>query len=235
MRALLITVLVLILLIVGVDIGGRMFAQAKVADAIAAQTVGGERPTVAIHGLSFLAQALPGRYDKVTLGWRALVLGPVHDVTATIDFADVRYPLSEVFSGSADQLVAGRADLTAAIPLTSVAAALNVPGLSLRAGDAGRLEVRAPLTPGGPALDLSGNVQAQVVGKSLRLSAVNLAAQGSGPALPGVVIALLQRSLVVDLPLDSLPLTVQAATVTAVGDHLEVVGTATDVRASELR
>lgn len=235
MRALVITLLVLILLVVGVDIGGRAFAQAKVADAIAAQTTAANRPAVSIHGLSFLAQAVPGRYGKVTVGWTALILGPVRDVTATIDFSDVRYPLSDAFRGTVDQLVAGRADLTASIPLTSVTAALNLPGVTLRAGAGGRLEVRAPVIPGGPALDLSADVRAQVVGNSLRLTAANLRAPGTAPALPGVVTTLLERSLVLDLPLDSLPLTVQAATVTAVGDHLEVAAQASDVRASELR
>ena len=235
MRSLLITLIVLILLVVGVDIGGRAFAQTKVADAIAAQTPTSSRPSVDIHGLSFLAQAVPGRYEKVSLGWPALVLGPVKDVTATIDFSDVRYPLSDAARGTVDELVAGRAELTASIPLTSVVAALNVPGITLRSASGGRLEVIAAIIPGGPPVDVSAAVRAQVVDDSLRLSAADLRGQGADAALPGFATALLQRSLVLDLPLAALPLTVRSATVTAVGDHLQVTAQATDVRASDLR
>ena len=232
MKALFITVVVLALLLVGVDIAGRQIAQAKAADAIAAQSPTTVHPDVTIHGFSFLAQALPGHYSHISVDSGAVSLGAVSGAQAAVDLYDVTYPLSDAFSGSAEHFVAGRADLKATVPLTALTAALNVPGVTLSAGEDGGLRLSIPVTVAGHSIPVTADLTAALYGNSLKLTTTHITA--AGVALPAQATSLV-RTISLTLPLNGLPISVTSASVTAYGSSAVITASANQVTLNNLR
>ncbi len=232
MKALLITVLVLVLLVVGVDIAGRQIAQAKAADAIAAQSPTTGHPDVTIHGFSFLAQALPGHYSHITVASGALALGPVTGVDAGVDLYNVTYPLSDALSGSTEHFVAERAELRATVPLTALTSALGVPNVTLSAGPAGTLRLSVPVTVAGHSIPVTADLTATLDGKSLTLTTTDITA--AGVTLPAAATNLV-RNISLTLPLDQLPISITSASLTASGSSAVITAAANQVSLANLR
>lgn len=230
MRKLLIFLVVLILLVVGVDIGGRAFAQAKAADAIARKT-GTSAPSVQIHGLSFLVQAIPGHYRNITLTSQDITAGPITGIAATIELYDVTFPLGDALQGSTANLRAAQVRLHSEIPTSRVSAVMNQTGVTITAGPAGAIRVGTTISAVGIKIPVSADLVASYSAGSLHLDATNVSADGVNlPAIAGVNLADLTKNLSLALPLKDLPFTVQAATLTAVGNNLVLTATANDVQ-----
>lgn len=219
---------ILVLLVVGADIAGRVIAQNEAATAISRQsgtaTIG--RTTVAIHGFSFLAQAVPGRYQNITLTASDVVVGPVVGIAATIELYDVQFPLSDALEGDTGNLVAGRATLRGVLATSSVMAAISQSGARISAGADGSIAVTAPVSIGGRSITVTADLMPSFSAGVLRLDAMNVRA--AGIAVPDVDAV--TRQLSVTLPLDKLPFAVDGATVMSSGADLVLTATAYNVR-----
>lgn len=228
MRKLLVGLFVLVLLIIGADIAGRLIAQNQAATAISRQsgtaTVG--RTTVAIHGFSFLAQAIPGRYRNITLQAPDVVVGPVVGIAATIELYDVQFPLSDALHGDTGTLVAGRATLRGVLANSAVTTAIQQSGATVGPGADGSIQVTAPVMILGRSIPVTADLLPSFSSGVLRLNAMNVRA--AGISLPNVDD--IARNLSLALPLDTLPFDVDGATVTSSGSNLVLTATAYDVR-----
>lgn len=219
---------IVVLLVVGADIAGRVVAQNEAATAISRQsgtaTVG--RTTVAIRGFSFLAQAVPGRYQHITLTASDVVVGPVAGIAATMELYDVRFPLSDALKGNTGNLVAGRATLRGVLASTAVTSAIPQSGATISTGADGAIAVTAPVSIGGRTIPVTADLLPSFSAGVLRLNAMNVRAAG----IPLPDVDSVTRQLSLTLPLDKLPFAVDGATVTSAGSDLVLTATAYDVR-----
>ena len=231
-RKLLVVLLVLVVLVVGADIAGRAVAQNEAAAAISRQQGTAEiGPTkVGIHGFSFLAQALPGRYQHITLDAPDVTVGPVVGIATTIDLYDVGFPLSAALKGDTSELVAGRATLRGSMPTSAVTAAIKQSGATVSAGTGGSIQVTAPVSVLGRSVTVTADLLPSFSGGVLTMKAMNVRA--AGIALPDV--DQLADQLSVTLPLDTLPFEIAGATLTAEGSDLVLTATAYGVRLDRL-
>lgn len=228
MRKLLVALLVLVLLVVGADIAGRVVAQNEASSAISRQSGTAEigRTTVAIHGFSFLAQALPGRYQHITLDAPDVTVGPVVGIATTIELYDVRFPLSGAVKGDTSDLVAGRATVRGTMPTSAVTAAIKQSGASVSAGTGGSIQVTAPISIAGRSVAVTADLLPTFSAGVLTMRAMNVRAAGF--SLPDV--DQLADELSVTLPLSSLPFEVAGASLASQGSDLVLTATAYDVR-----
>lgn len=228
MRKLLVFLVILIVLVVGADIAGRVIAQNKAATEISRQsgsaTLG--PTTVAIRGFSFLTQALPGHYQDITLQSSDVAVGPVTGIAATIELYDVQFPLSDALKGDTGNLVAGRVTLRGVLAASAVTSAIPQSGATVSAGTDGSIEVTAPVSIAGRSITVTADLLPSFSAGVLRLNAMNVRA--AGISLPDVDS--LTQNLSVALPLDKLPFAVDGATVTASGTDLVLSATAYNVR-----
>lgn len=144
MRGCLITLLVLVAIAVGVDVGARALAEDRVAAAVATSLNLPAAPDVDVHGFPFLSQALAGRYDDVDLSAPGIRYGDLRDLTLTANLQGVVLP--------PDALAAGR---VSSIPTDTVVAEARVSATDLaRVLDAGELTVE-PVTAAGLQRDVA--------------------------------------------------------------------------------
>ena len=227
-RKLLVFLLIVVLLVVGADIAGRVIAQNEAATAISRQsgtaTIG--RTTVAIHGFSFLAQAVPGRYQHITLTASDLTVGPVVGIAATIELYDGQFPLSDALQGNTDNLVTERATLRGEQATSAVTAAIPQSSAAISAGANGSIQVTAPVSISGRSITVTADLLPSFSAGVLRLNAMNVRAAG----IPLPDVDALTRNLSVALPLDQLPFAVDGATVTSSGSNLVLTATAYNAR-----
>lgn len=230
MRKLLIFLVVVSLLVIGVDIGGRAYAESKAATAIAAQT-GTNSPAVDIHGLSFLVQALPGHYRNITLTSPDVTAGPITGIAATIELYDVDLPLADALKGDTTNLHAAQVRLHSEIPTNRVSAAMTQTGVTITAGPRGAIRVSVTISAAGIRIPVSADLVASFSSGALHLDATDVTAAGVDlPSVLGLNLSDLTKNLSLALPLNNLPFTVQAATLTASGSDLVLTATANDVR-----
>ncbi|SDO44724.1 Protein of unknown function [Nakamurella panacisegetis] len=224
MRKLLIFVLVLIVLVVGVDIGGRALAESKAGDAVAGKT-GGVAPSVDIHGMSFLLQAVPGHYSHITLTSNSVVAGPITGIAAIVDLYTVDFPLSDALKGDTSHLTADQGRLVGQIAAGKIAALLPQAGVRISAGPDGSIRLATTVSVAGQKIPLTADLVTSFESGSLHLDAENLDA--AGIALPNV--AGLQKNLSLVLPLKGLPFAVESADLTASGSNLVLTATAKNI------
>lgn len=225
MRRLLIFVVIVILLLVGIDIGGRALAESKAGEAIGTRT-GTPAPAVHIHGFSFLVQALPGHYSNITLTSSDITVGPISGIGATMQLYTVDFPFGDAIKGDTTQLTAAQATLTAVITDAEIARAISQTGVTVSAGPGGAIRLSAGIAVAGRTVAVSADLVPSFASGVLRLDATGVSA--AGIALPNV--AELTRNLSLALPLGDLPFTVDAATLTASGPDLILTATANEVR-----
>jgi hypothetical protein len=224
-RTLLIWLCVLIVLVVGVDIGGRAFAESKAGEAIGAKA-GIAAPTVVIHGFSFLVQAVPGHYSNITLTSSDVTAGPITGIDATMELYNVDLPLGDALKGDTSHFHAALATLHGVIADDEITAAMGQADTTISAGTNGAIRVSTTVTVAGQSVKVTADLHVSFASGALKLDAVDLTA--GGVSLPNV--ADLTKNLSLALPLKDLPFTVDSATLTASGTNLILTATANDVR-----
>jgi hypothetical protein len=215
-KALLITLGVLVLLVIGVDIGGRALAENRAAAAITQAAKLTTAPDVSIHGFSFLAQALPGHYSHITVVDHNLPMGKLGDVDTTIEMYNVDFPLSDALKGNTDTLTAESVDLRAAIPTAALTNAVAGTNITIQSGPGGTIELTTTLQVQGISVPVTADLTATFVNGILKLTPTKVTAAGIANGAADT----LAKQLAVSLPLPELPLPVKTATVTTSGNNL---------------
>ncbi|MCZ2827857.1 DUF2993 domain-containing protein [Modestobacter sp. VKM Ac-2986] len=119
----------LLLLVVGllvvVDRVGVGIAEDRVAEQVAQRGGLTAPPEVEIAGFPFLTQALGGEYDDVRLRLTAEELGQPAGTSADVSLRGVHVPLSDVVSGSVQQIPVDRVEGTATLSYALLAQQLD--------------------------------------------------------------------------------------------------------------
>jgi hypothetical protein len=221
------------LLVVLLLLGGLALAADRVAEAVAEDRVaqlvadrGGlaGEPAVEIGGFPFLTQALGGRYDDVRISLTGTDLGQPEGTSADVSLRGVEVALSDVLSGSVQQVPVQRVDGTATLSYALLAEQLG-PGTTVtRDGDGLRVQrtvevagVRVPLTATG-TVSLDGDTLVVDVD----------AASGAGVGVPDVLVDQVSDALDLRYRIPALPFGLQVTGVAPADDGVRVAVEATD-------
>ncbi len=227
MRKLLVFLLVLVALVVCADLVGRAVAQSKAGEAIATRT-GLPAPGVTIHGFSFLAQALPGHYQHISLTSPDVTAGPISGIDTTVELYDVDLPLRDALAGDTSNLVAGSATVQGRLSFADLGEALAQTGAVAAPGPDGAIRVTTTVTVAGRRIPVTADLIASFTSGVLHLKATDVTAAGF--AVPDVDDV--TRALSVDLPLTGLPFRIDTATLVSTGTDLELRAAAEQVTVS---
>ncbi len=224
MRALLVVLLLLLGLAVLADRLGVGMAEDRVAAVIAERGALAGEPDVDIRGFPFLTQAVGGRYEDVRIALTAADLGQPEGTRADVALRGVAVPLSDVLSGSVEQVPVERIDGTATLSYELLAAQLG-PGTTLaREGDGLRVERTVELA--GLTLPLTAVGTVSLDGRDLVVDVDEAA--GAGVEIPGFLVERAGDLLDLRYPIPELPFGLQVTAVTPADDGVDVAVEATD-------
>ncbi|GAA2018064.1 hypothetical protein GCM10009818_33910 [Nakamurella flavida] len=235
MRKLIVAAVVLLVLLVGADVGGRLIAQREISKAIERQLTVGEPVSTRIHGFSFLWQALQGNYDALTLTVNRLEVPQIRNADVAIDLRDITLPLSDALSGNTDNLAAATGTARVVISAADLSAAAGGRALTLAPAADGAIAVTTTAEVLGQTVGITATVDASVVDDVLTLRVEGLGAGADGPALPSDLTASLNGDLSLSVPLAGLPFPITGATASVVDGDLVLSAAAADIRAADLR
>ena len=234
-RKLVITLVLLAVLLVAADFGLRAYAESRTATAIQTELGTTAIPDVSIEGFPFLLHAVQGEYPQVIITADNIDNALLPGIRAQLNLATVTLPLRDALSGNTSQLAAQATTLQVLIPLSSLAAALNQPNLTLSAAPDGSLAVSTSVTVAGRQIPLTGTASVTVANDTLTLSVGSLSAAGLDltPVITAAANAL-AGGLTTSFPLTGLPFSVTQANVAVVGAEVVVSASTGPVLLSDL-
>jgi hypothetical protein len=107
-RPIIITLVVLVALLVGVDFGAAAVAEYQVSKRAKAAFDLTDDPAVTINGFPFLTQAIGGDYSHITVDAKGVPIKDIlKDVEIHADLRNVSAPLSDLLAGKTDSIVVG--------------------------------------------------------------------------------------------------------------------------------
>jgi hypothetical protein len=237
-RRLLTVLVVLLLVLLGLaavaDRVGASMAERVIGDEVkqelVAQGLETSPPEVSVGGFPFLTQVLAGEYESISIGLR--------DVEGTVEGEGVRLPRLDVEARDVKaplqtlrtqqgEIVAGSVEGTAIVAYASVVSLINQPGLQLSEKD-GVLSVTAPLRVLGQEITVRGNAELSVRDGRVRVTFVNLSADGAPRGAEELVNAY-ARDISLNLALPEMPFQLELQDVQAQSDGLAVTATAQNV------
>ncbi len=235
-RKLLIGLVILAALLVAADFGARAYAESRAATAVQAELRMVTTPDVSIEGFPFLWHAATGEYPQVIVTARRVDNAEIPGIRAVASLAQVALPPGDLINQDTSGLTAQSTRLQALIPLSSLAAALGQPGLTLSAAADGSVAVAATVPLLGQQVPLTGTALVTVRDETLTISIRSLAAAGLDvpPALTAAADAFaggLSRSF----QLTGLPVRITTADVTVEGSDVVVTATTGPVALADLQ
>ena len=222
--ALLFLLLLVVGLLVVVDRVGVGIAEEQVAEQVAQRAGLTAPPEVEIAGFPFLTQALGGEYDDVRLQLTAEELGQPAGTHADVSLRGVHVPLSDVVSGSVQQIPVDRVDGTATLSYALLAQQLGGDTVLTQEGDGVRVTRRVELLGSDLPLTATGTVRLEdgdVV--------VDVGAASAGSLdVPDAVLERAADLLDLRYPVPALPFGLQLTGVVPAADGVDVRVEATD-------
>jgi hypothetical protein len=223
-RALLVVLLLLGGLLLAADRGAEAFAEDRVAQLVAERGGLAGRPEVEIGGFPFLTQAVGGRYDDVRIGLTGADLGQPEGTRADVSLRGVQVALSDVLSGSVQQVPVERVDGTATLAYALLAAELG-PGTTVtRNGDG--LRVQRTVEVAGVSVPLTATGTVSLDGDTLVVDVED--ASGAGVDVPDLLVDQVDDALDLRYPIPQLPFDLQVTGVAPADDGVRVQVEATD-------
>jgi hypothetical protein len=223
-RALLVVLLLLGGLLLAADRGAEAFAEDRVAQLVAERGGLAGRPEVEIGGFPFLTQAVGGRYDDVRIGLTGADLGQPEGTRADVSLRGVQVALSDVLSGSVQQVPVERVDGTATLAYALLAAELG-PGTTVtRNGDG--LRVQRTVEVAGVSVPLTATGTVSLDGDTLVVDVED--ASGAGVDVPDLLVDQVDDALDLRYPIPQLPFGLQVTGVAPADDGVRVQVEATD-------
>jgi hypothetical protein len=183
-KGLLITLVVLVGLAVVADRVGVGIAEKRVAEQIRQQGHLAGTPTVDITGFPFLTQAMAGDYTDVRIGLTAADLGQPEGTSADVSLRGVRVPLSDVLSGSVQQIPVDSIDGTATLSYALLSAKLGGDTTLRREGNG--LRITKTVHVAGFTLPLTAAGTVRLRGNDLLIDVQK--ASGVGVSVPGFLV-----------------------------------------------
>ncbi|WP_299952544.1 DUF2993 domain-containing protein [uncultured Modestobacter sp.] len=224
MKALLVSLLIVVGLLVVADRVGVRVAEGRVAEQLADRGGLAGTPEVDITGFPFLTQAVAGRYEDVRISLTAEQLGQPAGTRADVSLRGVQVPLSDALSGSVQEIPVEQVDGTATLSYDLLAQQLGGDTMLEQDGDGLRitrtlevLGVEFPVTATG-SLALDGQDVVVDVGT----------AAAAGVDVPGVVVDRAADLLDFSYAVPALPFGLQLTSVEPAADGVDVRVEATD-------
>ena len=222
--ALVFLLLLVLGLLVVVDRVGVGIAEDRVAEQVAQRGGLASPPEVDIAGFPFLTQALRGEYRDVRLQLTAEQLGQPAGTHADVSLRGVHVPLSDVVSGSVQQIPVDRVDGTATLPYALLAQQLG--GDTVLAQDGDGIRVTRQVEVLGLALPLTARGTVRLEGADV---VVDVGEVSTGSLdVPDAVLRQAETLLDLRYPVPALPFGLQLTGVTPAADGVDVRVEATD-------
>lgn len=235
MRKLLITLVVLAVLLVVADFGGRAYAENRAAGAVQSELGLAQPPDVSIEGFPFLWHAVQGSYPTVIITASNLDQGPLPGSRARVGLTTVTLPLRDAIAGDTSNLAAQATTSQVIIPLSALQAALPRPDVTLSAGPNGTLQVSGTLSVAGVSIPVTGTASLTAADDALTLSVASLSAAGIDlTSVARDAAAALAAGLTTTIPLRGLPFTVTSGDVQVSGSDVVITVTTGPVTLAEL-
>jgi hypothetical protein len=222
--ALVFLLLLVLGLLVVVDRVGVGIAEDRVATQVAQRGGLAGPPEVDITGFPFLTQALRGEYRDVRLQLTAEQLGQPAGTHADVSLRGVHVPLSDVLSGSVQQIPVDRVDGTATISYALLAQQLGGDTVLAQEGDGIRVTRRVEVLGTEVPLTATGTVRLE--GGDVVID-VGDASAGS-LQVPDAVLRRAAGLLDLRYPVPALPFGLQLTSAVPAADGVDVRVEATD-------
>jgi hypothetical protein len=224
-KALVITLVVLVGLALAADRVGVRVADAKVAQQIQQREHLAGKPSVDITGFPFLTQAVAGTYDDVRISLTAADLGQPAGTRADVDLHGVHLPLSSALSGSVSRIPVDRVDGAATLSYALLSQQIGHGTTLSWAG--GGLRLATSVTILGRTVPLTAEGTVHLDGDQLVVDAQH--ASAAGVSLPSALVTRAGSALDLRYRVPALPLGLHLTGVrpTADGVVVDVVGTGT--------
>jgi LmeA-like phospholipid-binding len=223
-RAFVIVVVVLLGLAVLADRVGVEIAEDRVAAVVADRAGLAGEPDVEIGGFPFLTQAVGGRYEDVRISLGAADLGQPDGTRADVTLRGVSVPLSDVLSGSVQEVPVDRVDGTATLAYPLLAEQLGRGTTLRRQGDGLRIERTVEVA--GVTMPLTAVGTVSLDGRDLVVDVTE--ATGAGVEVPGFVLDRAVNMLDLRYRVPELPFGLQLTGVTPGEDGVDIGVQATD-------
>ena len=219
MRKLLVGLLVLVVLLAVADRVAAAYANRRLAAQVKTELQLQQDPTVRVHGIPFLTQALRGRYSDARVRIPDYDSGPLQNIVIDARLQGVRAPLGDVLNGRLDDVPVDRITGDLTIGYDDLARASGISGLRIiRDGDA--LRVSGSVAVLGRRVDAVAVGRVEVKGNDIQITAEQ--AQVEGVELPQTAIDLANRALSFAVSPRSLPLALRITNVRTEADALVV-------------
>jgi hypothetical protein len=223
-RALLAVLLLLVGLVLGADRVGEEVAEDQVARVVAERAGLAGAPDIEIGGFPFLTQAVAGRYEDVRVSLTGADLGQPEGTSADVSLQGVRVALSDVLSGSVQQVPVERVDGTASLSYDLLAQQLGPGATVAREGDGLRVERTVEVS--GVTVPLIATGSVALDGDTLVVDVDEVTS--AGVDVPGFLTDQVSDALDLRYGIPALPFGLQITGVTAGDDGVRIAVTATD-------
>ncbi len=224
MRTLLVVLLLLVGLVLGADRIGEEVAEDQVARVVAERAGLAGAPELEFGGFPFLTQAVAGRYEDVRVSLSGADLGQPEGTSADVSLQGVQVALSDVLSGSVQQVPVERVDGTATLSYDLLAAEVG-PGTTLsREGDGLRVETTVEVA--GQTVPLTATGTVRLDEDTLVVDVED--ASTAGVDAPDLFVDQVSDALDLRYGIPDLPFGLQVTGVTTGDDGVRVAVSATD-------
>ncbi|WNV75069.1 DUF2993 domain-containing protein [Geodermatophilus sp. DSM 44513] len=219
----------MVLLLVGglllvADRVGEEVAEDQVARVVAERAGLGGAPDLEFGGFPFLTQAVAGRYEDLQVSLTAADLGQPAGTRADVSLRGVRVPLSDVVSGSVQQVPVERVDGTATLAYQLLADQLGPDATVAQEGDGLRVDTTVEFA--GQRVPLTATGTVSVDGDELVVDVED--ASTAGVDAPDAFVDQVSDALDLRYGIPALPFGLQVTGVRAAGDGVLVTVEATD-------
>ncbi|WP_420122576.1 DUF2993 domain-containing protein [Nakamurella sp.] len=236
MRKLLITLVVLAVLLVATDFGGRAYAEYRAASAIQTEAGLPQSPDVSIEGFPFLLHAVQGSYPQVVVSAGDVGAAQLPGTQVRLTLTTVTLPLSDALAGDTSRLTAQTTATQVVIPIAALQSALPRQDVTLAAGPNGTLQASATLSVAGVSIPVTGSASLSVADDQLTITVDNLSAAGIDLTRAARDAAsALASGLTTTIPLAGLPFTVTSGTVQTSGSDVVITVDTGPVTFQDLR
>jgi LmeA-like phospholipid-binding len=162
MRRLVVSVVVLVALLIGLDRLAVHVAEDLVAKRIQTEQHLSSRPDVSIGGFPFLTQAIAGRYDDVTLTVHGLSAARLRVRTVTAHLSGVHLSLGDVIARRVGSVPVDHASASVLVAYADLDTFLADRHITVARGAGGRARVTGAVTVAGHTVSVSAQAAVSV-------------------------------------------------------------------------
>ena len=218
MRFLLVFALLLVGLVVGADRVGEEIAEDQVARVVAERAGLAGAPDLEFGGFPFLTQVVSGRYEDVRVSLTGADLGQPEGARVDVSLRGVQVALSDVLSGSVQEVPVEGVDGTVTLPYGLLADVLG-PGTTVTRDGEG-LRVQRTVEVAGLSLPLTARGTLTLDGDTVVVDVGEVS--GAGVDVPALLVEQVSDALDVQYRIPPLPLGLQVTGVEPADDGARV-------------